>query len=388
MSTNQIKVYLVGGAVRDKVLGRSSKDQDFVVVGATRGYMECMGFEQVGADFPVFLHPKTKDEFALARTERKSGSGYHGFECDFNVGVTLEEDLERRDLTMNSMAIEVDSKILETGEVFYKGDIVDPFNGEEDAHAGILRHTSEAFAEDPLRVLRTCRFAARYNFEVADETVQLMRDIVASGEMDALPMERVYAEFERAMMEDHPRKFFDYMNFSDAFDLYFDELCDWDNTGLDFAVNLNATLEERVALLVMGFNPNETKTMLTRIKAPNHLIDTAVWSSNLEFMINEISYDYDDEPADAKRVWEALNRFNAWKHVEKLQRTAHVHLYWGNTTTFNAVRRIMEAVIAGAKVGFDDLDPNTRDKLVGKEIGEAISRKRLEVLEELNLFPS
>jgi tRNA nucleotidyltransferase/poly(A) polymerase len=391
MNSNNIKVYLVGGAVRDIVLGRPNKDLDFVVVGATRGYMECLGFDQVGADFPVFLHPKTKDEFALARMERKIEAGYKGFECEFNTEVTLEDDLERRDLTMNAMAIEVDPKILETGELVYKDDIneiIDPFNGVEDAKNGILRHTSEAFAEDPLRVLRTCRFAARYNFEVAEDTVDLMRDIVGNGEMNALPMERVYAEFEKAMMEDHPRKFFDYMNASDAFELYFDELCDWDNAGLDFAVNLNATLEERVSLLVAGFNPSETHAMLSRIKAPNHLIDTAVWSSNLEFMVVELVYDFDSVTADAKRVWETLNRFNAWKQFEKLQRIAHVHLYWGNPITFEAVRIIMEAVIAGSKVGFDDLDPKTRDKLVGKEIGEAISQRRLEVLEELNLFVS
>lgn len=386
--TTEIKVYLVGGAVRDKVLGRNSKDQDFVVVGATPKYMQGLGFEQVGADFPVFLHPKTKDEFALARTERKTAAGYHGFECVFDDSVTLEDDLLRRDLTMNSMAIEVDSEILETGEVWYEGDIIDPFNGKEDAQNGMLRHTSDAFAEDPLRVLRTCRFAARYDFEIAQETVRLMSKIVDSGEMDALPMERVYAEFARAMMEDHPRKFFDYMNFCGAHDLYFDELQDWNNTGLDFAVNLDATLEERVALLVMGFNPHEAKDMLTRIKAPNHLIDAAVWSSNLEFMVNSINYNYFDDEATAKSVWETLNHFNAWKHVPKLQKIAHVHLYWGSTKTFKAVKAIMEAVITGSKVGFDDLDPATRDKLRGKEIGEAISQKRLQVLEELNLFPS
>ena len=386
MTSNNIKVYLVGGAVRDLVLGRSSKDLDFVVVGATRGYMEGLGFDQVGADFPVFLHPKTKDEFALARVERKTEAGYHGFDCDFNIDVTLEDDLERRDLTMNSMAIEVDKKILETGKMVLKSEIIDPYNGQLDAHAGILRHTSEAFAEDPLRVLRTCRFAARYNFEIADETVSLMRNIVAMGEMTSLSMERVYVEFEKAVMEDHPHKFFDYMNECGAMNLYFHELCDWNNSGLEFAININASLEERIALLVMGFHSVDAERMLKRIKAPNHVIDTAVWSCNIERMINDLLYS--QKKPEAYHIWDSLNRANAWRNVEKMQRIAHIHLYWGGREVFDALRVIMEALVVGSKIGFGDLDPNTRDALVGKEIGEAISQKRLEVLEELNLFPS
>ena len=389
MSSDNIKVYLVGGAVRDIVLGRPKKDLDYVVVGATPEYMLSLGFEQVGADFPVFLHPKTKDEFALARTERKTASGYHGFECDFNKEVTLEEDLERRDLTMNSMAIRVGIKALQTGELVYKDDannIIDHFGGVQDAKDGVLRHTSDAFAEDPLRVLRTCRFAARYNFEIADATVDLMTEIVKSGEMEALPMERVYAEFERAMMEDHPRKFFDYMNRCGAHELYFDELQDWNNTGLDLAVSFNASLEERVALLVMGFRPKEVKDMLTRIKAPNQLVDIATWSSYLEFMINSINFP--PGTMSNERLWEMMNRFNVWKNVSKLQRIAHLHLYWANNKTLKAIRIIMKAAIAGSKIGFNDLDPATRGDLEGKEIGEAISQKRLQVLEELNLFSS
>ncbi len=386
MTSNNIKVYLVGGAVRDQVLNRPNKDLDFVVVGSTPELMERLGFDQVGADFPVFLHPVSKDEFALARTERKTAAGYHGFEVDFDTTVTLEEDLVRRDLTMNSMAVEVSVDILIDGEVKFIGDIVDPYNGQDDAINGILRHTSEAFAEDPLRVLRTARFAARYNFDIAHETVELMRDIVAEGEMTALPMERVFAEFQKALMEDHPRRFFDYLHMVDAHELYFKELCDWNNTGLDFAVNLNASFEERVALLVMGFHPIEAKDMLSRIKAPNHVIDTAVWSCNLERIIGDIVFD--TFPMTPNMLWDALNHVNAWRSVEKLQNIAHVHLYWGSELTFKAISNIMGAVVAGSNVGFNDLDEATRDDLVGKEIGEAISLKRLEVLKELNLFPS
>jgi len=388
MNSNKIKVYLVGGAVRDKVLGRESKDLDFVVVGATRGYMECLGFDQVGADFPVFLHPKSKDEFALARTERKTAAGYKGFECDFTIDVTLEDDLVRRDLTMNSMAIEVNSDILETGEVKFIGELIDPYLGETDAQAGVLRHTSEAFAEDPLRVLRTARFAARYDFVIADETVALMRDIVCAGEMDALPMERVFAEFQKAMMEDHPQRFFDYLNTTDAFELYFDELCDWDGPALKFAINLNASFEERVVALFLDVECKDAMSMLTGIKAPTHLLNAVLWSCKLETITQETSPPFFDVTNLSEVLWKSLEDVNAWKNVAKLQRIAHVHLYEGEEGTYEGISRIMTAVIAGAGIGFADLDPLSRDRLVGKEIGAAISQRRLEVIKELNLYPS
>jgi len=388
MSSNNIKVYLVGGAVRDQVLGRESKDLDFVVVGATRGYMECLGFDQVGADFPVFLHPKSKDEFALARTERKTAAGYHGFDCDFNIDVTLEDDLVRRDLTMNSMAIQVNANILETGEVKFVGEIIDPYNGQEDAEDGILRHTSEAFAEDPLRVLRTARFAARYDFDIADETVELMRNIVLDDEMESLPMERVFAEFEKAMMEDHPHRFFDYLNTTDAFELYFEELLNWDTDELKFGINLNATFEERVGLLLLDTDYTAAERLLGRIKAPNHLIDTVLWSCNIAEMITEITPPFFDIEDITERLYKMLDGVNAWRNIEKLQRGARVHLYDASHEVQVVIQKILAATLAGRDVGFDELDPATRDKLVGKEIGAAISQKRLEVIKELNLFPS
>lgn len=185
------KVYLVGGAVRDKLLGRVSKDNDYVVVGSTPEKMIADGFTQVGASFPVFLHPTTGDEYALARTERKTGAGYHGFDTVYDPSVTLEDDLARRDLTINSMALS------ETGE------LIDPYGGQQDLSLGILRHTSEAFAEDPLRVLRLARFAARYGFYVADETIDLAIKVVASGELKSLPLERIWTELYKGFSEPH-----------------------------------------------------------------------------------------------------------------------------------------------------------------------------------------
>lgn len=193
-----MQVYLVGGAVRDRLLGRAIKERDWVVVGATPGELERAGFIPVGRDFPVFLHPKTKEEHALARTERKTGPGYRGFVTEFSPAVTLEEDLRRRDLTINAMAEDAD------------GAIVDPYGGRRDLDARLLRHVSEAFTEDPVRILRVARFAARYaplGFRVADDTMALMRRMVADGEANALVAERVWAETEKALGEERPDVF-------------------------------------------------------------------------------------------------------------------------------------------------------------------------------------
>jgi tRNA nucleotidyltransferase (CCA-adding enzyme) len=193
-----MQIYKVGGAVRDRLLGIAVTDIDRVVVGATTEEMLAKGFRPVGADFPVFLHPKTGEEYALARTERKSGRGYGGFTFHASPDVTLEEDLIRRDLTINAMA-EDDEQIL-----------TDPYHGQRDLEARILRHVSPAFAEDPLRVLRVARFAARYSelgFTVAPETLELMRQLSESGELQALTAERSWKEISRALMENQPQVF-------------------------------------------------------------------------------------------------------------------------------------------------------------------------------------
>lgn len=195
-----MQIYLVGGAVRDKLLGLEVKDRDYVVVGTTPEEMVAQGYKPVGADFPVFLHPQTKEEYALARTERKSGRGYKGFTVYAAPDVTLEDDLRRRDLTINAMAESED------------GTLIDPFGGANDLRTGILRHVSPAFAEDPVRVLRVARFAARYaarGFQVAASTLALMRQMVESGEVDHLVAERVWAETEGALAEQTPQRFFE-----------------------------------------------------------------------------------------------------------------------------------------------------------------------------------
>ena len=207
-----MKIYKVGGVVRDRLLGLTVKDCDWVVVGATPEQMESLGYKPVGKDFPVFLHPETREEYALARTERKAGRGYKGFVVRAAPEVTLEDDLRRRDLTINAMAEDTD------------GTIIDPFHGREDLEAGILRHVSPAFVEDPLRVLRVARFAARLDFQVAEETIALMREINATGELTDLTPERVWQELQRALGESRPRRFIEVLRQCGALAALFPEI--------------------------------------------------------------------------------------------------------------------------------------------------------------------
>ncbi|MEX2525241.1 MAG: multifunctional CCA addition/repair protein, partial [Gammaproteobacteria bacterium] len=207
-----MKVYKVGGAVRDKLLGLPVKDRDWVVVGATPEEMTALGYRPVGRDFPVFLHPDSHEEYALARTERKTAPGYKGFSFNASPEVTLEEDLRRRDITINAMAEDEN------------GVIIDPYNGRADLETGILRHVSEAFVEDPLRVLRVARFAARFGFRISDETLALMREISDSGELEALTPERVWTEMERALGEDRAPVFFQVLKDCGALVVLFPEI--------------------------------------------------------------------------------------------------------------------------------------------------------------------
>ncbi|WP_180106415.1 MULTISPECIES: multifunctional CCA addition/repair protein [unclassified Acinetobacter] len=210
-----MQVYLVGGAVRDHLLGHPYHEKDYVVVGATPEQLLAQGYQPVGKDFPVFLHPETKDEYALARTERKSGHGYHGFEFYTDVNVTLEQDLIRRDLTINAIAMDD------------AGNVYDPYGGQRDLEQRVLRHVSNAFVEDPLRVLRIARFAARYKalgFKVADETLELMQELTQSGELEALTPERVWKETSRALMEDHADEYFEVLRACGALKVLFPEI--------------------------------------------------------------------------------------------------------------------------------------------------------------------
>ena len=210
-----MEVYLVGGAVRDKLLGLPVHERDWVVVGARPEDLEKLGYMSVGKEFPVFLHPETKEEHALARLERKVAPGYRGFTTQFSPDVTLEDDLRRRDLTINAIAEKP------------SGELVDPYGGQQDLQARVLRHVSEAFVEDPVRILRLARFAARFadlGFTVAQETLALMKQMVASGEVDALVPERVWQETERALGESRPDVFFQTLRDCGALAVIFPEI--------------------------------------------------------------------------------------------------------------------------------------------------------------------
>jgi len=269
---NALEVYIVGGAVRDALLGLDVKDHDYVVVGSTVEEMTGLGYQAVGKDFPVFLHPKTHDEYALARTERKTGKGYKGFVVHADASVSLEEDLRRRDFTMNAIAKAAN------------GDLIDFNNGVADIENRIIRHVSDAFVEDPVRILRAARFSARFaDFTIAPETMSLMKEMVANSEVDALVPERVWQELSRGLMEAQPSRMFDVLRACGALERLLPELdCLWGvpqpekyhpeiDTGihvmmsLDYAAKVDFNLAVRYAVLMHDLGKGTTpKTELPR----------------------------------------------------------------------------------------------------------------------------
>ena len=252
-----MKIYLVGGAVRDELLGLPARERDYVVAGATPEEMVRQGFKPVGKDFPVFLHPKTHEEYALARTERKSGRGYKGFTVYASPEVTLEEDLKRRDLTINAMAKAED------------GTLIDPFDGKKDLEAGVLRHVSEAFAEDPVRILRVARFAARFGFAVHASTMGLMKRMVDSGEADALVAERVWQEFARGLAEPRPELMFEVMQRAGFLQKAFPEIKAWPR-------RFSGSLPVRFAVLAWSLEEKEVQALCDRLRAPNEVRELAL----------------------------------------------------------------------------------------------------------------
>jgi tRNA nucleotidyltransferase (CCA-adding enzyme) len=258
-----VKSYVVGGAVRDELLGLALKDRDHVVVGATPDEMLHQGYKPVGKDFPVFLHPTTHEEYALARTERKSGHGYRGFTVYAAPDVTLEDDLKRRDLTINAIARAED------------GTLIDPFNGKKDLDARVLRHVSEAFAEDPVRILRVARFAARFGFAVARETMTLMKRMVDSGEADHLVAERVWQEFSKGLLEPHPERMFDVLQQCGFLQKLLPELPHIPE-GLKRAAQAGAPLTVRFASLVFPLKEPEAALICERLRAPNDVRELAL----------------------------------------------------------------------------------------------------------------
>lgn len=266
-----VEIYKVGGAVRDQLLGITPVDTDYVVVGASKEYMQNLGFIEVGRDFPVYLHPKTHEEYALARLERKSGLGHSGFSFDTNESVSLIDDLKRRDITINAMAEDI------------KGNLIDPFNGKKDLENKIIRHVSRSFTEDPLRVLRVARFSAKFNFTIAPETLALIKEIVASTEILLISQERINNEIAKALFTLHAENFFAILAETKALEQILPKLANAiKDTNLEIEFNLMLTklneyslnLDERFALL--GFYMANTHFFTKKAKRLSNILLTSI----------------------------------------------------------------------------------------------------------------
>ena len=308
-----MKIYAVGGAVRDELLGLPVKDRDFVVVGATPEDMTRLGYKPVGKDFPVFLHPKTHEEYALARTERKTARGYKGFQVYAAPDVTLEQDLSRRDLSINAIARDE------------HGRLIDPYGGAADLKRGVLRHVSPAFAEDPVRILRVARFAARFGFTVAPTTLRLMRAMVEAGEADALVAERVWQELAVGLMEAAPSKMFALLRRCGALERVLPELdAAWaacaqyarSRRALDYAAAQGRALEVRYAVLACALAgaaapERELRCMNVRLRAPADASDLAVLALRQRELIGR------GAKLEAAAIVALFQSCDAWRRPER-----------------------------------------------------------------------
>lgn len=298
-----MKIYLVGGAVRDQLLGLTPKERDWVVVGATPREMLAQGYRQVGRDFPVFLHPRTHEEYALARTERKTGKGYKGFICHADPSVTLEEDLARRDLTINAIA------------KTKSGQIIDPYGGQQDLAKKILRHVSAAFAEDPVRILRVARFAARFgDFKVHPQTNVLMQQMLQAGEVAALVPERVWQELVSALNETFPYRFFEVLKSCQILSKLFPEIAPRLRTikpALKKAVMAKAKDTVRFAALFYAATPQELTAFCQRLRVPKAYYALALMVIKYHEVFNQVLH------LTAREVLQLIEHIDALRRPER-----------------------------------------------------------------------
>ena len=386
-----MQVYLVGGAVRDQLLGRPIKDKDFVVVGATVTEMLDAGFQQVGADFPVFLHPVSREEYALARTERKQGLGYQGFSVHASIDVSLKDDLQRRDLTVNAMAIEVTSL---TDDTPISGDVIDYYGGLDDIKSKSLRHVSSAFSEDPLRVLRTARFYSRYydlGFTIADDTLVLMRELVASGELTHLSSERIWQESSRAMMQLSPQVYWQQLFDIGALAEYFaplhqawndDQIRETVQTSLYFAGQMQLNLSQRWALLMVSLKPSlfqsKPTEAITAVKSINDIGNMAkVPKAQTQFaglFVQQADKLSVITQLSAAEKIDLIQACSAHKEPEKLSQL----LVTSQVLQLSIQhRQMMLALNSFHSIGMNDIDQS----LKGPAIGKALRQCRIEHLQ-------
>jgi tRNA nucleotidyltransferase (CCA-adding enzyme) len=358
-----VQIYLVGGAVRDKLLGLPVKDRDWVVVGTTPEEMTKLGFRPVGSDFPVFLHPETQEEYALARTERKSGRGYKGFTFHTSPDVTLEEDLIRRDLTINAMAMDD------------QGNITDPFNGQQDIENRLLRHVSDAFLEDPLRVLRVARFLARFadlGFSIAPETLELMGKIASEGELDQLTPERVWQEFERALVTSTSSAFWEALDASNA--LYL--LQGLGRISIEHLTTLNSpalqSSQERFALAcyLAELNSNELERLCESLRIPNRYRDLA--KAQLRHGVTVQTF----KTASSEAKLDLISELKLAKQPEAVEPLIHIAQALSPDDAVDS-DSIAEATRMVAQIQAKDLIP---EGFGGIELGREIRRRQLLLL--------
>ena len=310
------QVFLVGGAVRDALLGRPVTERDWVVVGSNLNAMTALGFRQVGKDFPVFLHPHTHEEYALARTERKTGSGYKGFSCDASEQVTLEQDLLRRDLTINAMAVDM------------RGELIDPYQGKHDLDQGVLRHVSDAFREDPLRLFRVARFAARYHtrgFTVAPSTLVLMQQMSNPQEIGAIAAERIWQETAKAVMESSPHVFFDVLFQSGALQCWCPPWTERLETRLAIlceSAQANSSLEQRIACLCADMKGADAASLLAGMRAPSSVQHIALLASEVYHRLLSTG------TLETATLLELYQRCDLWRRPHQWQAIVPVILYW------------------------------------------------------------
>lgn len=369
-----MRVYLVGGAVRDELLGRAVKERDWVVVGSSPEEMQQLGYRAVGRDFPVFLHPATHEEYALARRERKVGPGYRGFSTQFSGDVTLEQDLQRRDLTINAMARDA------------QGAIIDPFGGQRDLAARVLRHVSDAFVEDPVRILRIARFAARFaglGFTVAPETLALLRRMVENGEVRALVPERLWRELARALAEPAPEAALDLLQACGALAVLLPELR-WDERArgaLRAAVAASADASVRFAALLGATPEAAVAALCERLRVPTEFFELATLNARWGARLLEAG----NGSADAiLGLLEQLDAFRRADRFERLLQAAEAGVAAAPAQASlverarRAAHRLRAARSSSASV---TLTPGQRQGLRGPQIAAAMREARRERIE-------
>ncbi|MEI6181825.1 MAG: polynucleotide adenylyltransferase [Polynucleobacter sp.] len=367
-----MKIFAVGGAIRDTLMGLPVHDIDYVVVGSSVDEMIAKGFRPVGKDFPVFLHPETQAEYALARTERKTGQGYKGFHFYADPSVTLEQDLERRDLTINAMAQEVRTD----GKQF--GPIIDPYNGQEDLAAKVFRHVSSAFSEDPLRLLRIARFAARFpEFRIADETMSLLKEIVQSGELNALSAERIWQELARGLVASKPMHMFQVLLNTGAAKTLLPNMLTTKLAEESFRESLIAhfdlasnTLEERCAITLMDLPVGDIRSWAECVRMPIEVRDFSEIFSELRGLLNK----YEEANYQSVDVLAWFNRADVWRKPDRSQVLLNLADKIGfNVSALLAAMRNAQAlntaqIIAGVEA---------QDRSNGERIGSAFEAARL-----------